>query len=185
MKLEYEHFPIYMDVSIWNIPQEHLMPMLVELSMNAMYYMNTENDPKNSAKLMAGIKDMILSDHTYRNMKLHVIAEAFHKGSLGELGGTSRFGLRNVNVWLSSQKEKHLKLITEEKSKIDDSRKKNEETAFRQSQQRSNKYGSALYWKISFCPMSAQEYDRLSLDKIVAMMEKGYKLRELTPEMIL
>jgi hypothetical protein len=33
--------------------------------------------------------------------------------------------------------------------------------------------------------MSEQEYDRLSLDKIVAMMEKGYKLRELTPGMIL
>jgi hypothetical protein len=42
-----------------------------------------------------------------------------------------------------------------------------------------------MYWKAGFAKqLSPAEYDRLSLDKIVAMIEKGHDLKTLTPDMI-
>ena len=184
MTLSNENFPVYMNYAINTIPAEDLTPMLIELAALAMFYMNTENDVVTTTKLVTAIKDMMLSDFTYKQIPLHLLIETFHKGSLGELGGTSKFGIRNVNIWLSNIREKHQKLITEEISKKDYLQKTEEERSFRSQQKHNNKFASAYYGKIKHCPMSDAEYDRLTLDKIVERIEAGFDFKTLTPEMI-
>lgn len=186
MNLANDNFPIYMSSPIGMIPAEHLTPMLLELAANAIFYMNTDMDSVTTSKVVAGIKDIILQDPSYKRMPLHLIIETFHKGSLGELGGTTKFGIRNVNIWLTSVKDKHQRLTMEEKSREDQKRKAEEEMAFKLQQKRSTLYGSAMMWKIGIAKqISSAEYDRLTLDRIVDAMQKGYDLKTLTPDAIL
>jgi hypothetical protein len=188
MKLENENFPEYMNTAMMNIPSAHLDPMLMELSCNAMFYMNTENESVATARLVAGIKDLILSDYTYKQMPLHLVIETFHKGSTGELGGTSKFGLRNVNIWLFSSKEKHQKLIADNKGREDDRRKAETERIFKEKHARDWIYGEAFWIKVGWhCngAINAGNWDSYTLDAIVEKLRQGHDERTLTPSMIL
>jgi hypothetical protein len=118
-------------------------------------------------------------------MPLHLVMEGFHKGSMGELGGTCRFTVRNVNIWMNAMYEKLAQINTEKKTQEDARRRDEESVAYKKSQINSCLYAAAYYWKISHCPMSDKEYDRLTLDKIVDALKKGYSTKELKPAMIL
>lgn len=188
MKLENKNFPEYMATAMKDIPEEDLRPMLMELCCNAMFFMGTENDSATTARLVSGVMDLILSDHYYKFMPLHLIIETFHKGSAGELGGTTRFGLRNVNIWLFSAKDKYIKLISENKSREADRIKVEEERSYKQIKNRASRFGEAFYRKIEWCQaglLSPDDYDRCTLDKIVDMLNQGHSARDLMPKHIL
>lgn len=187
MKLENENFPVYMDTEVIHIPTGHLTPMLMELVTNALFYMNTENNAETTLRMVSGIRDLLLTDHSYKHFKLHLIIETFHKGSLGELGGTTKFGLRNVNIWLFSVKDKAQKLDAERRSREDNNRKAEEERAFRSRRDRNTLYGAAMYRKIEWASaghLTDRQYDLCTLDKIVELLERGYSISDLQPGMI-
>jgi hypothetical protein len=76
----------------------------------------------------------------------------------------------------------------EKQTKIDAERRAEEARSFKLHQKTNNLYGAAEYRKIEWCQaglVSSAEYDRLTLDKIVEAMNKGYSIKELTPSMIL
>jgi hypothetical protein len=188
MKLENKNFPLYMNTAMMNIASEDLDEMLMELCANAMFYMNTENTKDTNNKLVAAVKDLILSDSGYKFMPLHLVIEIFHKGSTGELGGTSRFGLRNVNIWLFQAKEKHQKLIADEKSKEADKQRHEWEQNFKHNHGDDWIFGQALWIKIAWNYTGAikrQDWDKYSLDAIVAKLREGYNENSIHPSMIL
>jgi hypothetical protein len=188
MKLVNKNFPEYMDVPMMNIPSEDMDAMLMELAINAMFFMNTENSEDINLKLVAGIKDLILSDYNYKFMPLHLVIETFHKGSVGELGGTTRFGLRNVNLWLFSSKEKHQKLIAEQKSKEDNRKRAEWEENFKRNHEKDWIFGQALWLKVGWNYSGAikpQDWDKYTLDAIVEKLRQGYDENSLRPSMIL
>ena len=187
MELKNENFSVYMNTPIGAIPGEDLTPMLLEISINAMFYMGTEGDNETTKKIVSAIKDLIMKDTLYMQFPLHLVIETFHKGSLGELGGTTKFGIRNVNVWLFSVKDKHQKLIQEEKSKEDQRLKADEAKSYKNIQKRSSLYGAAfnkkLEWKFAGL-ISSEDWDLMTLDKIVALLHSGLTIQTIRPSML-
>lgn len=183
MEIKSAYYPQYLAEKVYNIPSEHMREMIDEFAINAKFYMSSDVDNEATDKINAAVVDLL--KNKFRYLPLSLVAEAYTRGSLGELGGTTRFTVRNIYIWLTAVDEKNQRLNQESQSRTDSERRAAEERAFRLQQKRSTKYGAAMYWKIGFAKqLSAAEYHRISLDKIVAMMDRGYKLENLTPEMI-
>ena len=183
MDIKSEYYPEYIGSIVALIPKEALHELIDEFAINSKFYMSSEVDSEATAKINSAVVALLLGK--FRYMPLSLIAEAYTKGSLGELGGTTRFTVRNVYIWLAAMDEKCRRLNQEKQSKLDSDKRAEEEKAYKKTQKRNSLYGTAFYWKVSHCPMSDSEYDRLSLDKIVEAFEKGYSFRELQPGMIL
>lgn len=188
MKLENKNFPIYMNTAMMNIAPEDIDDLLMELCANAMFYMNTENTVDTNIKLVAGVKDLILSDRNYRHLPLHLIIESFHKGSTGELGGTSKFGLRNVNIWLFQSKEKHQKIIADDKSREIDRQRAESEQLFKRNNSKDWIFGRAFLIKLDWNyhgAINSSDWDKYTLNSIVDLLRQGYDEHTITPKMIL
>jgi hypothetical protein len=183
MEIKSQYYSEYINTKAGEIPSGALIEIIDEFASNAKFYMSSDADSITTAKINSASIDLL--KNRFRFLPLSLIAEAYTRGSLGELGGTTRFTVRNVYTWLGSIDEKNQRLYQETQSKIDDQKRAENERLFRRSQKRSSLFASALYWKISHCPMSDPDYDRLTLDKIVEAIEKGYTFHELTPSMIL
>jgi hypothetical protein len=187
MNFKSNYFPIYMQDCCKDILHESLKEMILELSANAIFVMNTEMQGEITARLADTIVDL-LKHSNFRFMPFHLVCEGFQKGAMGELGGTTRFTVRNVNTWMKAMYEKLAQVNMEKQTKLDAQRRAEESKLFKQLQHRNNLYGAAMYRKIEWCYaglLSSDDYDRLTLDKIVEAMQKGYSLKELNPEMIL
>lgn len=182
MEIKSPAYTEHLKTQVAIIPMGSLIELIDEFAINAKFYMSSDIDSDATAKINAAIIDMLKGRFKY--LPLYLVAEAYMRGSLGELGGTTRFTVRNIYIWLTAIEEKQQRLFQEEKTKIDAIRRAQEERSFRESQKRSNLFAAAMYWKISHCPMSDAEYDRLTLDKIVEAMQKGYTPKELQPLMI-
>lgn len=170
-----------------DILSEAMKEMVIELSSNAIFVMNTEMETSITARTAETIVDL-LKHSLFRFMPFHLVCEGFQKGAMGELGGTTRFTVRNVNTWMRAMYEKLAQVNMENQTKMDAQRRAEESKLFKQSQHRNNLYGAAMFRKIEWCYaglLSSEDYDRLTLDKIVEAMGKGYSIKELTPEMIL
>ncbi|NLH53721.1 MAG: hypothetical protein GX459_12845, partial [Bacteroidales bacterium] len=105
MKFESKYFEQYGDNAIVeNIPEKHLTEMLVELTSLAIFNINpTIPGDETIKRAISLIIELVRT--TYRNYPLLYVKRAFINGSLGVLGGTSVFSVRNINIWLASQRE--------------------------------------------------------------------------------
>lgn len=166
-----------------DIPISALEELIDEFALNAKFFMSSDLDTQTTAKVNAAVRDLL--KNRFRFLPLHLVSEAYTRGSLGELGGTTRFTLRNIYTWLSNIEEKNQRLFQMDQSRKDSEQRKAEEYAFRASQKRNTLYGAAFHWKISQCPMPDMTYDLLTLDKIVEAMDQGYDLRTLSPDDII
>jgi hypothetical protein len=187
MEIKNEHYLEHINTRCKDIFPERLQDIIRELSENAKFYMSSEIDATVTVKINAAIVDM-LKNHKYRYLPLHLVGEAFTRGSMGELGGTTRFTVRNVCIWLGQMQEKMESLNALQKTKEDAGRRIDEEKSFRENKERSNLFGTAMYLKIGWCQaglLSERQYDECSLDKIVGLIEKGYPIKEITPSMII
>lgn len=187
MELKSRYFNLHMNDLCRDIPSDSMKEMIIELSSNAIFVMNTDMEPSITVRTAELIVDT-LKNFKCRLMPFHLVMEGFHKGSMGELGGTTRFTVRNVNVWMNAMHEKLSLINQERKTKEDSERRAAETAAFKRQQKTASLYGAAMYRKIEWCYaglISSAEYDRLTLDKIVARMQEGFSIRELTPGMIL
>lgn len=184
MEIKSTYYSLYIAHSMREIPKEHLCELIEEFAINARFYMSSDADNDTMLKINAAVVDLL--KNKFRNLTLDLVSEAYTRGSLGELGGTTRFTVRNVYIWLSAIEEKNQRLYQDKVSRLDSEKRAAEEKAFKSQQKRSNMYGSAMMWKIGYAKqLSSRDYDQLSLDLIVDAMQRGYDLRTLTPEMIL
>jgi len=162
--------------------------MIVELSANAIFVMNGDMEAGLMLRTSEAIVD-ILKKSKFGYMPFYLVLEGFQKGSMGELGGTTKFTVRNVCVWMNAMYDRLTQINAEKKSKEDAERRALEANKYKSEQKRHCLYGSAMLKKIEWCHDGAittsEEYDRLSLDKIVAAMQKGYNLKDLHPSMII
>lgn len=184
MELKSDHFNGYMNTELRDIPTQAILEMVTELSLNAIFVMSTEIEASVAARIATTAVD-VMKNNRFKFMPLHLVCEGFTRGAMGELGGTTRFTVRNIFTWMSAMYEKLALINIEKKTKEDAVRRTEESRSFKRQQKINNLYGAATYWKISHCPMSDAEYDRLTLDKIVARMKDGFSIETLTPEMIL
>ena len=186
MEVKCQYFRPYIASKMHEIPKKHLLELIDEFASNAKFYMSSEEDSKTTAKINEAIAAELKDK--FRFLPLHLVAEAYDLGAKGELGGTTRFTFRNVYTWLKGIEEKNQRLKQLGDSKIDNERKRQNEIKFKESQSRSMMFGSALYKKIEWCYaglLSADDYDMCTIEKMVALMDQGYKLHEITPKMIL
>jgi hypothetical protein len=171
-----------------DIPFIDLQEVIDELSQNAKFFMSSDIDATTTEKINAAIVDL-LKNQKYKFLPLYLVGEAFTTGSLGELGGTTRFTVRNVCIWLNAMHEKLAVINQERMAKEDAERRAASEKAFRMQKKDINLYGAAMARKMEWFqgtgPQSGADYDRCTLDKIVELIRKGYSLREINPSMIL
>jgi len=119
MKFASKYFEQYGDDTIVGcIPEEHLIEMLIELVSLAIFNINPSIPGDEIIKRAINVIIELIRT-SYKNYPLFYIKRAFINGSLGMLGGTSVFSVRNVNLWLHSQRENvneyHLKKEREKK----------------------------------------------------------------------
>lgn len=183
MEIQSKHWQSNMNKRCKDVYMDAMTDLVREFSENAKFYMSSEVDPLTTSKINAAICDM-LKFNKYREMPMHMIAEAFGRGSLGELGGTTRYTVRNVCVWLNETYDKMCSMNMQNKSKEDHERRKEEEKSYKYMQKHHSRYGTALYRKMSW-ELTEAEWDRITLDKIVDLMDKGYKVDEIEPGLIL
>ena len=186
MKLESKYFPVYMNTPCNEIPQFNLKIMVLELITNAIWLMNTDLESTLIAK-SAETLTRILKEEKYKWLPLHLVIEGFSRGSMGELGGTTKFSLRNVFTWLTAMDDKDKILKVEQKSREDAARRKSEETAFKGTRKSSSLYGSALWKKIEWITSGAvpkEAYDDIKLDRIVELIKQGHRINDIKPSML-
>jgi hypothetical protein len=187
MEFKSTYFSAHMNDRCRDILTTSMREMIMELTLNAIFVMNTDLEASITAKTTETVVD-ILKNQKYSPMPFHLVVEGFAKGSMGELGGTTRFTVRNVCTWMNAMYEKLAQINIEIKSKEDAARRAAEALEFKNRKKTANLYGAAMFRKIEWCQaglISSAEYDRLTLDKIVARMQEGFPLAELTPSMIL
>jgi len=166
---------------------DNLSEILDELSQVARFYMSSDVDAGTMVKINSAILQL-LKFGKYRFLPVHMVGEAFTRGSMGELGGTTRFTVRNVCIWLSEVLDKQQRISAQKVSEEDEEKKKQEERKFRENKSRNNLYGSAMFRKIEWCHaglLSPRQYDECTLDKIVDLIERGYPVSHITPSMII
>jgi hypothetical protein len=176
------------------VPTDVLSRIVGELSINAKFYMNGDTSPEDLVKINDAIVDLLKTRFSW--LPLHLVGEAYVKGSLGELGGTTKLSARNVYTWLSNVDEKARTLRTQEISRVDESKRTAEERVYLSNQANNVLYGTALSLKLSwFYPSSRGRFgqgiylkgldpslwDRYPLDKIVEKLKQGYTVQTLTP----
>lgn len=188
MEIQSPHYQPNMTKKCKDIYNEYLLPVVREFSEIAKFYMSSEVSDDVTMKINAAICDMLKFHHKYRELPLYLVAEAFHKGALGQLGGTTRYTVRNVVTWLEEMYTKMSNFSQQEQSKVDSERRKEEEKTYKQGQRHHTKFGTALYHKMEWAQsglLTEEEWDRITLDKIVDMMDRGYPIAEMDPGMIL
>jgi hypothetical protein len=183
MEIASKFYHEYLGTKVNEIPFPCLVEIIDEFAANAKFYMSSDVDSETTVKINSAAIDLL--KNRFAHLPFNLVAEAFTRGSLGEIGGTTRFTVRNIYIWLTAVDEKNQRLSQESQTRLDSEKRATEEKVFKQSQKRSSLYASAFYWKISHCPLLDKDYDRLTLDKIVEAFQKGYTFRELTPSMIL
>lgn len=187
MEFKSNYFNEHLNDACKDILTDSMREMIIELLANAIFVMSTDMAASVTVRTTELIVDT-LKNSKFRYMPFRLVMEGFTRGSMGELGGTTKFTVRNAYIWMNTMYEKLALINTEQKTKEDAERRTYDERSFRKLQERSNLYGAALYRKMEWCAagvVSSSEYDRLTLDKIVATIQKGYSIKELLPSMIL
>ena len=194
MEIKNEYYKQHLKELCKDVPADVLGRIVFELSTNAKFYMNSDANADDLSKINDAVVDLLKTRFSW--VPLHLLGEAYVKGSLGELGGTTKLSVRNVYTWLSNVDEKARNLRTQDISKIDDSKRAEEERVFLTNQANNNLYGAALSLKLKwFYPSSRGRFgqgiylkgldpslwDRYPLDKIVEKLKQGYTVQTLTP----
>lgn len=185
MEIKTSEYATYLNYPVEQIPREKLEEIISELSANAMFQMGSFLDDRILKQTVETIVAMLKDK--FKNYELHIIATAFDQGSLGALGGTTAFKIRNVYSWLSSMKETRDKLAFDQWSKQEHLRKIKEENEWKNNHKGSAIYGTALSLKLSWVyqlRISADNWHAYSLDSIVELLRMGETVQTIKPEMI-
>ena len=182
MEIKDENFKYYIKYPVNQIPTVDLISIINELSINAIFFMGCELKPD---ELKSAIKAVIyVLNNYYGYMPLYLVAEAFSKGSIGDMGGTARFNARNVNIWMAEIRTKFQNLTAQQKSKDDSDRRQAEEIVYKNNQVHNVLFGTALSLKLVWVykhQINADDWERYTLDKIVEKLKNGFTDKTLRP----
>jgi soluble cytochrome b562 len=185
MEINNALYPIYLNTPAGEIPREELAEILIELMSNAMFYMNSSLEETQVKTTREAIIYFLKHDFAY--MPLSTISEAFMNGSLGKLGGTTKFTVRNVHVWLEAMKEQFQRQQSQKRSQHDQQEKMREEKDWKENHRGVAIFGTALDLKLSWVyagAIRAENWDDYSLDAIVNHLRAGETVETLKPSMI-
>jgi hypothetical protein len=185
MEIKNTDYPIFANYKISDIPRDRLAGILDELSALAMFQMNSllKGDVLKPTieTIVTIIKDK------FAHYPLHLITHAFDQGSLGELGGTSSFNVRNVYIWLSAVKENYNRLTAEQWSKEETRRKITEEKTWKETGGGDAIFGTAVSLKLSWVyagRIHPDNWELYTLDDIVRLLRNGETVQSIKPQMI-
>lgn len=189
MEFKSQYFAAYMSTRVEDIPSDPLKAMLMELIANASWIMDTTLEGSAVVKMTETIVSVLRDPkHGYNHFPFHLVCDAFGKGQIGELGGTSKFSLRNVFTWCSACKDSNQRLTAESISKREAARRMENERIFRVNQRHNSMYGTALVMKLGWWQSGAlkpEAWENCTLDAIVSLLKQGHKEYEITPKMII
>ena len=94
-----ETYDRYLADKCLDIPSEVFRTVLKEMLRDAAFKLNT-SVPDDIKEFSRQINWLIESK--YKHLPLHKLKEAFVKGSLGELEGSTRLTIRNINIWIKN-----------------------------------------------------------------------------------
>lgn len=137
-----EYYTHHLTDKCKDVPDHILKNIVRELSTLAEFNMGNETEDEVISKLNDGIVNLLKSRFSY--LPLHLIGEAYIRGSLGELGGTTRLIPRTVFCWLNAISEKAQNLSALEQGKRDDERREAEERAYKLNQKHNCLFGTAM-----------------------------------------
>lgn len=186
MEIKTSEYAVYLNYPVEQIPREKLIEIIVDLSSIAMFQMNSTIEDKTLLNQTVVTIVNILKDK-FKTYPLHIVATAFDQGSLGALGGTAAFKIRNVYIWLSAMKDRHDRLSFDEWSRQEHLRKLQEEKEWKQNHRGAAIFGTALNLKLAWVyqfRISADDWDLYSLDSIVNLLRNGETVQTIKPEMI-
>ena len=124
MEIKSIFYKQYINTQAYQIPVAAIEELIDEFAINAKFYMASDIDADTTAKINNAVVELL--KNRFRYVPLKLIGEAYTRGSLGELGGTTRFTIRNVYIWLSQIEEKNQRLFLEEQSKKEDEKRRSE-----------------------------------------------------------
>lgn len=168
-----------------DVPEHILKEIIKEFSALAKFYMDSDVDSETLIKTNESVIDWLNTKFNW--LPLHLLGEAYIRGSLGELGGTTRLIPRTVYTWLNAVSEKAQNLYAQDKSRIDAERREAEEKAFKLNQKYYGEFGTAAHTKLVwYCAgkINPKDWDRYTLDKIVEQFRQGYDIYSLHPSRI-
>lgn len=189
MELKSKYFNASMGKLCKDIPTEAMIEMITELVSSACFDMNTTMDTPVTVRTVQSIIDKL--KHTkFNTLTFCLVVEGFSRGSMRDLGGTTKFSVSNFSAWMNAMLEKQAQIAAEQKTKEDLRKKEEEARAYKNYR----KGGSDLFaiavskkhdWYASKL-ISSEDYDRPDLlDNIVALLQQGYNYGEIQPKMVL
>ena len=185
MEIKTSEYNIYLNYPVEQIPREKLQEIIDELAALAMFQMNTILEGRILMQTVEAIVDLL--KNKFAKYPLHIVSTAFDQGSLGALGGTAAFKIRNVYTWLAAMKERHDKLSFDSWSRQEHMRKLQEEKEWKQNHRGAAIFGTALNIKLAWVyqlRISPDDWDLYSLDSIVTLLRAGETAQTISPQMI-
>jgi len=185
MEIKNTDYPLFANYKVGEIPRERFSDIVDELSALAMFQMNSLVKPELLKKTIENIVAIIRDKFAY--YPLYLIAVAFDQGSLGELGGTSTFNVRNIYIWLSAVKDNYNRSKAEQWSKEEEVRKIQDEKAWKETGKGDAVFGTALSIKLHWVysqMINSDDWELYTLDDIVRLLRNGVSVQNIKPSMI-
>lgn len=185
MEIKNENYPLYASIPVKEIPHDTLVDLVIELSTNAMFVLGASLESSMIKPTVEKIVEMLRDKFSV--YPLHLVAEAFDQGALGQLGGTMRFIPRNIYIWLAAVRDRDNRLKYEQWSKQEDKRRAEEEGRWKSNHRGDAVFGTALCLKLTWVysgAITAEEWDNITLDSIVTLLRAGESEYTITPSMV-
>jgi len=186
MEIKNEYYSGHLKERCREVPEETLIDIIEEFSSIAKFYLSTEIHIDDIKKINGAILD-ILKHGRFQWLPLYLVGEAYTKGSLGELGGTTKLSVRNIYIWLTQMEEKMRNIDAGYQSKIDNERRANDERVYMEHQSHNVRFGTALCIKLAWVyegRIKANDWDKYTLDAIAEKLKEGYSDKTLLPSKI-
>jgi hypothetical protein len=182
MEIKNDYYKHHLKDRCKDVPESMLKDIVIELSDNAKFYMNSAITAEAMAKVNIAIVDLLKGKFGY--LPLYLVGEAYTRGPVGELGGYASMSVRNIYIWLSAMQEKAQNLSAMDQSKTDDERREEAERIFKRNQAHNVRFGTALSIKLTWVyeeRIDPVNWDKYKLDTIVDMLKQGYDIHSIRP----
>ena len=186
MEIRNEYYNEHLKERCREVPEDALLSIIEEFSSIAKFYLSTEIHIDDIKKINGAMLD-ILKRGRFQWLPLYLVGEAYTKGSLGELGGTTKLSVRNIYIWLTQMEEKMRNIDAGYQSKIDDELRASDERVYMEHQAHNVRFGTALCIKLAWVyegRITADEWEKYTLDAIVEKLKEGYTDKTLLPSKI-
>ncbi|MBW1612418.1 MAG: hypothetical protein JRJ57_00255 [Deltaproteobacteria bacterium] len=169
----------YLNYTVGEVPREKLREIIDELSATAMVNMGGNETTIPLQRIIESITMLVAKQ--YYELPISKVASAFWRGSLGELGGTTRFTLRNVNLWLKESHqqwgEEHIREMSRKNREKYDAYEKADRDVITACRMK-------IMWRLDK-RITPDQSDKIHVEDIVHRLRDGFRERDIIPEMFL